>query len=504
MSGLSIFCSFADNIGMKKLILSVGFALSACTSLNNTVRLPDNVGQCPVSQKNPPLFDVVQATSERIVIRLDNFEKYFNLGSSDYDYKVTYTETKILDREGRKSLTNFDVAEGRIDSEPYTLQVPVNYGGLYNFQLSKDGKVFWKQKVFALHKSENTLSLAEKEALATQYAPIIEMSPDEMYWPSSLEYVFNKVEVDPQLAAEPFRLTTLNTNISKNSQGLIGGLVGGLFAKKYSLNKEFSFSEIDQILPYYGHSEAVLKSNLSDDSKTRLQARTSKNHLTIYYSVFENKVWNEIYINYHMFYAFDSKNGTKDKSVMAAHIFDRESLTVVLRGNSRKPLYTFYGAHLPSQTMAQLDSNKKVVQSWATGRVFVNWDKIITENNRLKAVAAKGSHGIYPVKGLYAVMANQNFPLLLEPAGGGEKIYPDFDSATDDTLKYKLRPLNLDKLSSDCNSDNRMLAFSGSTVDVLGPINATFPPFTDREGDYKNYADPNAPLFDMDKAAQAK
>jgi hypothetical protein len=204
-----------------------------------------------------------------------------------------------------------------------------------------------------------------------------------------------------------------------------------------------------------------------------------------------------------MFYAFDSKNGTKDKGVMAAHIFDRESITVVLRGTSRQPIHTFYGAHLPSQTMAQLDSEQNIIQSWATGRVFVNWKKSIFENGRVKAVAAKGSHGIYPMKGLYGVMV-RNKAILLEPAGGGEKLYPDFEPTAGNNLKYQLRPLNLDKISSDCNSPNRMLVFSGSTVDVLGPVNATFPPFTDREGDYKNYADPNAPLFNMELGAQAQ
>lgn len=483
---------------MKKFILLATALMSSCASTNSTVREPNAFGQCEASQKHPPLFNVVQATSEKIIVTLDNFNKKFNLGSNEYDFKVTYTETKILDRDGKKAQTVFDVAEGSV-REPQTLQIPVNYGGLYNFELSKDGKVFWKQKVFALHKSENTVSLAEREQLAAQYAPIIEMSPDEMYWPSSLEYIFNKVDVDPQLNAEPFRLTTLNTKI-----GSSGGLMGSIFGKKYGLNEEFAFGEIDQIFPYYGHSESVLKSGLADDTQTRLKLRTSKNHLTMYYSVFENKQWNEIYINYHMFYAFDSKNGTKDKAVMAAHIYDRESLTVVLRASSRKPIYTFYGAHLPSQTMAQLDSKQNVVQSWVTGRVFVNWPKIITENGRLKAVAAKGSHGIYPLKGLYAVMGTKSYPLLLEPAGGGEKIYPEFEPTAGNNLRYKLLPLNLDNVSSGCGSDNRMLAFSGSTVDVLGPVNATFPPFTDREGDYKNYADPNAPLFDMDLGSKAK
>jgi hypothetical protein len=483
---------------MKKLILLFAILTSACASINNPDRYP-TAGQCPISQKHPQLFNVLQANSDRIVVELNNFEKYFALPSSGYDYKVTYIETKILDRDGKKSETVHDVANGEVTNEPYNLQIPVNYGGLYHFELSKNGKIFWKQKVFAIHKSENTLSLEDKQALAAQFAPVVEMSPDEMYYPASLEYIFNKVDVDPQLANEPFRLTTLNTNISRNSSGLIGGL----FNTKYGINETFPFGEIDQIFPYHGHSESVLKSALPDETLTRLKLRTGKNNLTIYYSVFENKFWNEIYINYHMFYAFDSKNGTKDKGVMAAHIFDRESITVVLRGTSRQPIHTFYGAHLPSQTMAQLDSEQNIIQSWATGRVFVNWKKSIFENGRVKAVAAKGSHGIYPMKGLYGVMV-RNKAILLEPAGGGEKLYPDFEPTAGNNLKYQLRPLNLDKISSDCNSPNRMLVFSGSTVDVLGPVNATFPPFTDREGDYKNYADPNAPLFNMELGAQAQ
>jgi hypothetical protein len=490
---------------MKKYIILFSALLSSCSLFNAPERYPaQDATSCPISEKYPPLFNVLQANSEKIIIRLDNFKRVFNLPVSQYDVTVKYIENKVLDREGRKEQIVHDILSVKTEGEPYTLQVPVNHGGLYHVELSLDGKSFWRQKVFALHASENTLSTIEKEALAIQYAPIMEMSPDEMYFPSSLEYIYNKIDSDPELAKEQFLLTTANTNIGRNSQtGILGGMMG-LFGKKYAFNTAFEFQDVDQVLPYYGHSESVLKSALKDDTKTALKNRKSKDHLTVYYSVFENKQWNEIYINYHYFYAFDSKNGTADKSVMAAHIFDRESLTVVLRGSSKKPLYTFYGAHLPSQKMAQLDSNKKVVQAWLTGRVFVNWDKIISENGRLKAVAAKGSHGIYPIKGLYAVMANDNFPLLLEPAGGGEVLYPEFDQNAGTNLKYKLRALNLDNVSSSCHSNNRMLVYSGSTVDVLGPVNATFPPFTDREGDYKNYADPNAPMFDMEKAAAAK
>ena len=62
---------------------------------------------------------------------------------------------------------------------------------------------------------------------------------------------------------------------------------------------------------------------------------------------------------------------------------------------------------------------------------------------------------------------------------------------------YVLKSLNLKNVTSDCKNEDNILAFSGSTVDVLGPTNATFPPFTDREEDYFSYADPNAPMFVM-------
>ncbi len=211
--------------------------------------------------------------------------------------------------------------------------------------------------------------------------------------------------------------------------------------------------------------------------------------------------WNEIYINYHFFYSYDPKNGTAQNDVMAAHIFDRESMTVVLRATSKKPLMVFYGAHLASQTMGQLDRSGQQIQKWNSGRVFVNWPEVVKNNERPVPAIARGSHGIYPKSGDYAVFLN-NFKLLVEPAGGDRQLYPEFATGivkTANSYAYKLEDLNLDKVTSDCRNPNRLLAFSGSTVDVLGPANATFPPYTDREEDYFSYTDPNAPLFDMSK-----
>lgn len=478
---------------MKKLTyIAIAFFISSCSTFES--RQPANIGQCAFSERNKPLFNVLENDSEKIVVQLNNFIETFDLSSKSYEVKVTFEDTSTKDYKYFKRPTIIDIKSESVSREPYNISIPVTKSGLYYFELSEDGgKSFWKQKIFAVNSQENSITADEKAQLAQQYAPILEMTPEERFYPTSLEYIFNQVEPNSNLADEPFYITN-----KKAQSGFFG-----VFSKQFKFEAHFPFRDAYKVLPYYGHSESVLKSGLQDDTKTFLKTRTGKNNLTVYYSIFENKLEKEIYINYHFLYAYDTKNGTKDKDALAAHIFDRESLTVVLRSTSKQPLYAFYGAHLPNQLMAQLDSNQKIVQSWLTGRVFVNWPDTIKENNRLKAVAALGSHGIYPVKGLYAVMLNENIKLLLEPAGGGEKLYPENDS-TPAPLKYKLKPLELEKVTSNCKDPMNILAYSGSTVDVLGPQNATFPPFTDREADYKNYLDPNAPLFDMKKALNTK
>ena len=337
----------------------------------------------------------------------------------------------------------------------------------------------------------------------------MEMSPGEETYPTTLEYIANKVDVDPQLNNEPFLITNKNTQ-----SGFLN-----MFSRGYKFTVNFNFSDFDKVLPFYGNSDSVIKSNLSNDKETRLRFRNGKNNLAVYYSVFEHKksvfvnrdkqvkvvpmVNPYIYINYHFFYAYDTKNGSIAKPVAASHFLDRESMTVVLN-KSRQPIMVIYGAHLASQLMAQLDSSGNRIQEWKGGRAYLNMPKVPTENGRILAVAAKGSHGIYPVKGLYAVALGENISLLKEPAGGGEKLYPAFEAAAGNNPKYKLLPLGLENVTSDCNEGYSILAYSGAVVDVLGPTNAAFPPFTDREGDYKNYTDPNMFLFDIDKAMKAK
>ncbi len=105
---------------------------------------------------------------------------------------------------------------------------------------------------------------------------------------------------------------------------------------------------------------------------------------------------------------------------------------------------------------------------------------------------------MYPVPGQYAVMVGQ-LKALRESAGGGRVLTPEFDQVRYENRKmvsYNLRPLNLKGVTSSCSNPDNILAFSGSTVDVLGSVNATFPPFTDREEDYFSYSYPE-PLFKM-------
>lgn len=443
--------------------------------------------QCPVNAKYPPLFTVLENNQQRLVVELGPFGQFFDLSGDQYRYKVTYRGSKENKQDQEQIVLQ---GEGRGDRQ--RVQLPVTKTGVYYFTIFVDEKKpVWKQKVFSIAASEHVLTDAEKKSLAEQYAPIVNYNENELYFPVSLEYMTNQVDVDPQLKNEPFRLT--NKKIASTFS---------FFSSTPSLDIQFPFSELPSILPYYGHAESVLKSGLSSSSDTRLKSRYGEKYATVYYSVFENPKYKEIYINYHFFYSYDPKNGTQDNEAIAAHIFDRESMTVVLRSTTKQPLMVFYGAHLANQKMGHLSAQGDILQQWETGRVFVNWPLVNKQNGRPVPAIALGSHAVYPKKGNYAVFLNDRIKVLTEPAGGDRWLYPDFDSSfqkKSNTWSYQLKDLQLDHVTSDCHQTNSLLAFSGSTVDVLGPTNATFPPFTDREEDYQSYADPNAPMFEMDR-----
>lgn len=472
-------------LGLLQTIFISLLGFSACTHLSNVTERQPSVARCETLPEAPRLFNIIRNDTSEVVIDFGPFLPYFHL-SGNYSYQVSF-EKKIIQTE-------------LVSTNSYRVTLPVTKTGVYEFSLYQDeSSPFWKQKVFVVAQADHMLLEEDKQNLAQAYAPVIKYHNDEKYFPVSLEYMLNEVEVDSNLAEEPFQLT--NKKIPK-------GPFQFFRAKSIDLNVNLKLKDIRKILPFYGHSESVLKSGLSDSTKTLLKQRYGQNNITVYYSVFENPKYNEIYINYHFFYSYDPKNSTVDKESIASHIFDRESITVVLRSTSRKPLYVFYGAHLASQKMAQLGAAGNTIQRWSSGRVFVNWPELNLVDQHPVAYAALGSHAMYPVQGNFAVMLNEGqIKLLTEPAGGDRKLFPqslksNSIGATD--YVYNLQPLHLESVTSQCENTENILAYSGSTVDVLGPTNATFPPFTDREDDYKNYLDPNAPLFNMKADTSSK
>lgn len=491
---------------LRPIALSTALILliSGCTTSLNKPDLRNPAADICASESGlPHLFNVVENNESRIVIELGDFEKVFNLNDSNYKIEVSFKgiTDKLMSQE-QKDAADPIVMSAEINGNN-RVTIPVNGTGAYVISLfQKAGKPFWKQKVFAIAAKDKFLKEEEKEELAQMYAPIVNYNPEELYLPVSFEYLTNQVDKDADLDNETFILTNKSV-----TQSLLGSLFGG---SSSALNVSFQFKDILNVLPYYGHHESVLKSGLPNSAMTRLKQRYGKDHATIYYSVFENVKRKEILINYHFFYTYDPKNGTAKKDVMPAHIFDRESMTVVLRSTSKEPLDVYYGAHLANQTMAELDSSGKPAQSWVTGRTHLNWSEKNYPRSHVEKIGthpvpaiALGSHGVYPKPATYAVLMG-NIKVLVEKAGGDkgqEKfLYPDTmtDFKAPNSASYKLKSLKLENTVSGC-SPNNILAYSGSTVDVLGPVNASFPPFTDREENFMSYADPNAPLFDMEK-----
>ncbi|MBC7467428.1 MAG: hypothetical protein H7256_15675 [Bdellovibrio sp.] len=497
---------------MRRLTLFKTFPLSTAlvflytgciTSINKTEIRNPAADICVSESGLTHLFNVLENNESRIVIELGEFQKVFNLDGANYKFEVSFKgiTDELMTQEQQKAADPI-VLSGEINGNN-RLTIPVTGTGAYIVTLfQKTSKPFWKQKVFAIAAKDKSLKEDEKEQLAQMYAPVINYHPDELYSPVSFEYLTNQVDKDLALDDETFILTNKSV-----AQSLFGGLFGG---SPSTLNVSFLFKDILNVLPYYGHHESVLKSGLSNSAMTRLKQRYGKDHATIYYSVFENVKRKEILINYHFFYSYDPKNGTAKKDVMPAHIFDRESMTVVLRSTSKEPLDVYYGAHLANQTMAELDSSGKPAQSWVTGRTHLNWSEKNYPNSHVEKIGthpvpaiALGSHGVYPKPATYAVLMG-NIKVLVEKAGGDkgqEKfLYPESmtDFKAPNSASYKLKSLKLENTVSGCGPAN-ILAYSGSTVDVLGPVNASFPPFTDREENFMSYADPNAPLFDMQK-----
>lgn len=354
----------------------------------------------------------------------------------------------------------------------------------------------WKQDIFVQPKSIN--SPEKIDEIAKKYAPISFMHSTEEYLPTSLEYMANEVDKDPKLDEEIFQLTLDST------------LKGKGLELKRNRTVEFPYRDLRKVLPYNSDVLMVLSSTVGK-TKTRLRHRTgTPEDATVYYSYMESEKFNQAYLNYHFLFPFDPKTGTSENPPIASHTFDRESMTIVLDLSTLEPQSVIYGAHLPNQLMGLLGRNSESeareakipfkLQTWLGGRVSLSWDQVLkVKEQHPMIVMAQGSHGIYPTKGSYVVTMDLGAEIdtLIEGADGEQILYPNTLSLKKNAKKnktfkeykrktsYKIKNLELGRITS--TSWNNILAFSGDTVDVLGPMNAKFPPYTGREFNVENY-----------------
>lgn len=419
--------------------------------------------------KNLPLR-IIENNGKSVTLELGGFR----LPTARLEYQITYPK--------QNSQVFSPYTEVKIGER---ITFPIVSTGNYVFRLymstnkamsRKDQRqLIWEQDLFAVKKSEIPFSKEQIEKVAESYAPISLFHAKEYYRPASLEYIFNEEETNKELNNLPLTLKVKRLN------------------QKYT----FHFSELQDYLAGAGDNSSLLvtktaKANLSL-TPTRLEKlmslRLGRGHEKIYYSFIPNKNLKEYYLNYHYFYSFDPKGKGIRAPTLSSHVFDRESFTIVLDAQLT-PLRIVYRAHLDSQTMAIADDKGDKALSWQGGRLALDWAEAQKFNEHPLIFIAKGSHAIFPLPGVFSVLADlkvKSIELLSEEAGGKQILVPQnaFENTKRKVETYKLQSLDLDKISE--SNWNRALSFSGNIVDLLGPSDAKFPPFTGREGNLENW-----------------
>jgi hypothetical protein len=382
-----------------------------------------------------------------------------------------------------------------VEKEPLPqgpFQIPTDETGVYTLTIFSQktgkkedevkGKTLWKQDLFAVRYSDRLNEPDLRERLARKHAPIALFHREEEFYPSSIPYILNEESTDPELAEEKFQVR----------RGKLKWI-------------SMSYSELPQYLATQADRKElvdtprlrkIVKADMDEIAVTRLRFRTgSPDSATLYYSLLEDPREERAYLNYHFLYAYDPKTGSAEDPSKVGHVFDRESLTVVLDTTTMEPEAVVFGAHLQNQTMGLFTIEGEKIFKWKGGRVRIPWDDVDKLSDHPFAAVARGSHGIYPIPGLYAVLEGK-VKLLEEAAGGNRILVPQdlsrsvdhlADSTAVEIVPYELLDLGLDVATS--LSWNRVLIFSGKLIDVPGSTNASFPPFTNRETDPISYGE---------------
>lgn len=488
------------------VLLAVNFTSLQTHSASN-VKMPLAPMACEESPLYPAKFKIIENNGEKIQIEIGNFDSLQAIGANtEYNYEVSFNSELI--QSGKVKTSSIVL----VDLLSLKNKFPKIGTGAYLFTFKNGSNPVWQQNVYSVSKgdsvTEGVLTSEELDEYAKAFAPVLSMYQgidpktkkiiDEEYHPVSIEYLMNLESPNPSLDEEMVSLVN-KTNM------------------KFEIKAPFK--DVRNLLPFYGEKNSYFQI-LSPIDKSLFRKRFGKGSETVYYSILQKNSKGEklVYINYHFLYVFDPKTGSSEKPAIAAHVYDRESITVVFKVSEAKtlrPMHVIYGAHLPNQTMALLNKNtgffsrsdEKLYQKWQGGRVLVPWGQVIKMGSHPLTVAAQGSHGMYPVLGTYLVMATDARDMLEEPSGSRNHIlYPDqimaprFATKVKTHTPYQLKKLQIENLTTNCNNPQRYLVYSGALVhnlvlDVANLVSATYPPFTDREIDFASYADANSYTF---------
>lgn len=335
----------------------------------------------------------------------------------------------------------------------------------------------WRQLIFV--QKEFSRSQERIDQLARQHSPVFIFAKNEQYFPVSLETLLRSPLIMDRTDA-----MSIKTVFGKQSIPL---------------------SQLGDFLRFNGHADYLLDFNfLTMWRSVFAELGGDPWSATVYYSYFEDPESDRFFINYHMIYAFDTKTGIAKWTNLGPHVFDRESMVMVFDGNE-EPQELIISGHLENQIIFFLNKLKM----WNQGRVSVPYNdpRTLKLGTHPVVAVAEGSHALYPTSGVYQLSLLKEIAGYLDedelagnssPAGKlkPEQIIVPPRLKGERLPQYTLKPFRLDCLSSrfaheDPGRDpySAFLTFSGHWVDVLGPTNARFPPFTRKVSEIENWVD---------------
>jgi len=345
---------------------------------------------------------------------------------------------------------------------------------------------------------------ANYHELAKKYMPIVAFHNQEGYYPKTIDSILNF-----KAGQEKLEIATISGSVSKT---MGPDLIKFLTEEG---NSKYYFDEGDVFLKDATGVCGVGVEESSTECVTLVKNMTAKNmteenmkfvenmKFPVYYQIVEDG--GGVYLSYYFIYAFDPKLGTQGNPGGAAHVFDRESFTIVM-DSQLQPETVVYGAHLSNQKMEFLGGGGDTMVSWTGGKVKLAWKNVPKLGSHPIVYKAKGAHAIYPTYGWYKVVNLK----LLEHVPNIIPIHPVIEPVIETVIETVtgIDEVNLSYIKDTVNpaepagnidgsntkfpsnwlleeldlskSEQSALIFSGKWVDVPGgPLtdNERFPPF---------------------------